>query len=140
MSDETPDQGPAPKSLPDAPNLEWLRKEAKRRLTELRRTKPEAQLAEAQFEVAKQYGYSSWRALKAHVDSLKVEGQLFDAAKKGDVGRLRALLDEHPDKRFIRDKPYEWTLLHAAASTEQGSVAPKDSLAAVNLLLDRGLD
>jgi ankyrin repeat protein len=140
MSDETPSPGPAPKALPEAPNLEWLRKEAKRRLAELRNAKPETQLAEAQFEIAKQYGYSSWRTLKAHVDSLSVEGQLFDAAKKGEVARLRALLDQHPDKRFIRDKPYEWTLLHAAASRDQSSTASKDSLGAVNLLLDRGLD
>jgi ankyrin repeat protein len=138
MSDPT--HGSAPSALPDAPNLEWLRKEAKRRLAELRAAKPDAKLTEAQFEIAKQYGFSSWRALKAHVDSLSVDGQLFDAARKGDVARLRALLDEHPDKRFIRDKPYEWTLLHAAASRDQNSNAPKDTLGAVNLLLDRGLD
>src|SRR4029077_9862325 len=121
MSDETYGSaggsggGSAPSALPDAPNLEWLRKEAKRRLAELRETKPDTQLAEAQFEIAKQYGFSSWRALKAHVDSLSVDGQIFDAARKGDVVRLRALLDEHPDRRSIRDRPYEWTLLHAAA-------------------------
>ena len=138
MSDAT--HGSARSALPDAPNLEWLRKEAKRRLAELRQAKPDAKLAEAQFEIAKQYGFPSWRALKAHIDSLSVDGQLFDAAKKGDVPRLGALLDEHPDKRFIRDKPYEWTLLHAAAFEEQGSTAHKDSLGAVNLLLERGLD
>jgi len=142
MSDETHASagGAAPSALPDSPNLEWLRKEAKRRLAELRETEPDAQLAQAQFEIAKQYGFPSWRALKAHVDSLSVDGQLFDAARKGDVAWLRALLDEHPDKRFIRDKPYEWTLLHAAASKDQNSDEPKDSLGAVNLLLDRGLD
>lgn len=138
MSDAT--HGSAPSALPDAPSLEWLRKEAKRRLAELRRSRPDAKLAEAQFEIAKQYGFSSWRALKAHVDSLSVDGQLFDAAKTGDVPRLRRLLDQHPDKRFIRDKPYEWTLLHAAASRDQNSRVPKDSLGAVDLLLDRGLD
>ena len=75
----------APGSLPDAPSLEWLRKEAKRRLEELRRTDPGARLAAAQFDLAKQYGFSSWRALKAHVDSLTVEGRLFEAAREGDV-------------------------------------------------------
>src|SRR6202035_4964913 len=30
----------------------------------------------------------SWRALKAHIDSLTAAGQLFDAARKGDVRRL----------------------------------------------------
>jgi ankyrin repeat protein len=133
-------EGSAPSALPDAPSLEWLRKEAKRKLAELRATSPDTKLAEAQFEIAKQYGFSSWRALKAHIDSLSVEGQLFDAARKGDVQGLRALLDEHPDKRFIRDKPYEWTLLHAAASRDQNSNVPKDALGVVNLLLERGLD
>lgn len=138
MSDET--HGSAPSPLPDAPSLEWLRKQAKRRLEELRLTKPDAHLAEAQFEIAKHLGFSSWRALKAHVDSLNIDGQLFAAARAGDVPRLRDLLDAHPDKLFIRDKPYEWTLLHAAASRDQGSNQPKDSLGAVNLLLERGLD
>lgn len=137
MSDET--AGPA-SSLPDAPSLEWLRKEAKRRLAELQRREPAARLSDAQFEIAKQYGFSSWRALKAHIDALSVDGQLFAAARAGDVSRLRALLDEHPDKRFTRDKPYEWTLLHAAAFREPFSTTPKDSLGVVTLLLERGLD
>jgi ankyrin repeat protein len=138
MSDET--HGSAASSLPDAPNLEWLRKEAKRRLAELRQAKPDAKLADAQFEIAKQYGFPSWRALKAHVESLSVEGQLFDAAKAGDVPRLAALLDAHPDKLLIRNQPYEWTLLHAAASRDQSSSEEKDQLGAVDLLLKRGFD
>ena len=118
--------------LPDKPSLDWLRKEAKRRLTELRRTHPSAQLAEAQFDLAKEYGFSSWRALKAHVDALTVEGRLFDAAKTGDVATLAALLDEHPAKLHARARPYETSLLHTAAANGR--------LAAVDLLLARGLD
>ena len=72
-------------SLPDAPNLDWLRKQAKRRLDELREANPAAKLTDAQFDLAKQYGFSSWRALKAHVDALTLDGQLFDAAKTGDL-------------------------------------------------------
>ena len=44
-------------SLPDNPNLDWLRKQAKRRLAELREANPDAQLADAQFELATQYGF-----------------------------------------------------------------------------------
>jgi ankyrin repeat protein len=119
-------------SLPDKPDLEWLRKQAKRRLDELQVENPSAQLADAQFEIAKQYGFTSWRALKAHIDALTVDGQLFDAARSGDTAALTALLGAHPDKLYARDKPYEWTLLHAAAHNGR--------LAAVNLLLARGLD
>ena len=135
MTDETRGSPAAPRgalSLPDKPDLEWLRKQAKRRLGELQVENPSAQLADAQFELARQYGFTSWRALKAHIDSLTVEGQLFDAARSGDTAALASLLDAHPDKLKVRDKPYEWTLLHAAAHNGR--------LAAVDLLLARGLD
>jgi len=118
--------------LPDKPNLDWLRKQAKRRLDELQEIDPAAQLADAQFELAKQYGFPSWRALKMRIDSLTVEGQLFDAARNGEVGTLIELLDEHPDKINARDQPYEASLLHAAAHNGH--------LEAVDLLLERGLD
>ena len=118
--------------LPDNPNLEWLRKQAKRRLEELREANPAARLADAQLNLARQYGFSSWRSLKAHVDSLTVDGQLFDAARKGDAGVLATLLEEHPEKLHLRTKPYELSLLHLAAHG--------GSLAAVDLLLRRGLD
>ncbi|HEU4631421.1 MAG TPA: ankyrin repeat domain-containing protein [Gemmatimonadaceae bacterium] len=132
MSDETRRPAAAPAPLPDAANLEWLRKRARRRLRELKRTRPDARLADAQLDVARHHGFPSWRALKAHVDALTLHGQLFDAARAGDVARLTALLDAHPDALHARAKPYEWTLLHAAAHAGQ--------LAAVELLLQRGLD
>ena len=87
MSDQTPRSAPAPLSLPDNPNLDWLRKQAKRRLAELREANADAQLADAQFELARQYGFSSWRALKTHVDSLTVDGQLVDAARREEPQR-----------------------------------------------------
>jgi ankyrin repeat protein len=118
--------------LPENPNLGWLRKRAKRHLDELRTSNPAAQLADAQVDLARQYGFSSWRALKAHIDSLTVEGRLFEAAGTGDLGALTALLDEHPDKLMARKPPYAWSLLHAAAHNGH--------LAAVDLLLERGLD
>jgi ankyrin repeat protein len=65
-----------------------------------------------------------------HGDSLTVDGQLFDAARNGDVDTLAALLDKYPDKLHVRTPPYEGTLLHLAAG----------HLAAVDLLLGRGLD
>lgn len=102
-------------SLPDDASLEWLRKHAKQRLRELKKTQPDAQLADAQLLVAREHGFTSWRALKAHVDSLSDEGQLFAAAKSGDLDTLRACLAERPELRDVRAKPYEHSLLHAAA-------------------------
>jgi len=132
MSDPAGGSPPAPQALPESPNLDWLRKQAKRRLDELRTSDPAAKLADAQFDVARRHGFSSWRALKAHVDSLTVDGKLFEAAKTGDVVGLAALLDRHPDKLTVRNKPYESTLLHAAAHAGH--------LAAVDLLLRLGAD
>jgi ankyrin repeat protein len=55
-------------SLPLRPSLEWLRKTAKDRLAALRAANPRAKLADAQLAVARQFGFPSWRALKAHVE------------------------------------------------------------------------
>jgi uncharacterized protein (TIGR03435 family) len=71
-------------SLPDHPDLNWLRKQAKRLLKELREVNPAAQLADAQFDLAKQYGFSSWRALKGHVDSVTVEPLVTDALEQAE--------------------------------------------------------
>lgn len=131
MSEQTSASASGHSSLPDAPSLDWLRKQAKRRLEELRAANPATKLADAQFDVAKQYGFSSWRALKAHIDSLTVDGQLFEAARAGDVDTLRAMLDEHPAKLHAKKQPYEWSLLHVAAHNGH--------LGAVDVLLERGL-
>ena len=77
MSEQTPLPASGSSPLPDAPNLAWLRKQAKRALSALRKTNPGAKLADAQFELAKQHGFPSWRALKEHIDGLTIEGQLF---------------------------------------------------------------
>lgn len=127
-----PTSGSGTLALPDAPNLEWLRKQAKQRLVEIRKTNPAARLAAAQLDVARRYGFASWRALKTHVDSLTLDGQLFEAARTGDTEKLRGILDAHPDKLGVRNKPYEHTLLHVAA--HNGHVET------VDLLLARGID
>ena len=65
------------------------------------------------------------------MDSLTEDDRLFDSARKGDVDTLAALLDQDPGNLRVRAKPYEWSLLHAAAHNGH--------LAAVDLLLRRGL-
>jgi ankyrin repeat protein len=132
MSDEISGSAPTRASLPDRPHLDWLRKQAKHRLAALHESDPAAKLTDAQRAVAREYGFPSWRALKAHVDSLSIDGQLFDAAREGDVETLGRLLDQHPDRLHARLAPYEWSLLHVAAH--------KGHLALVDLLLLRGLD
>src|SRR5262245_33560290 len=76
-------------ALPAQPNIEWLKKAAKQRLAELRAHNPGAKLNEAQRAVANDYGFKSWRALKAHVDarvsSLREHERVFDAARAGNI-------------------------------------------------------
>jgi ATP-dependent Clp protease adapter protein ClpS len=62
------------RALPDTPNLEHLKNEAKDRLRSLRAADPAVKLATVQFQLAREYGFPSWRQLKAHVEQL-AEGQ-----------------------------------------------------------------
>ncbi|MBS0360108.1 MAG: DUF3471 domain-containing protein [Proteobacteria bacterium] len=64
----TTSAAPAARGLPARPNLERLKNEAKQRLDALRATTPHAKLAAAQFQLARDYGFLSWRDLKAEVD------------------------------------------------------------------------
>src|SRR5262245_30089361 len=132
MSDENRGPSPGPKPLPEAPDMEWLRGEAMRRAEELRAVDPKALLSDAQFELAREYGFASWRELKAQVEALSVDGRLFESARAGEVETLKMLLDQRPEKLQARQKPYEWTLLHTAAHNGHPLV--------VELLLSRGLD
>jgi hypothetical protein len=59
---------PSKSSLPAQPSLDHLRKLAKRRLANLRSSGADIQLADAQLLVAREYGFPSWRALKAALD------------------------------------------------------------------------
>jgi ankyrin repeat protein len=85
-----------PKALPANPNLEWLRKAAKHRLVALRASDPAAKLTAAQRDIAGEYGFASWRALKAHIDdvvfTLRDHNRVFDAARSGDVEMVRRAL------------------------------------------------
>ena len=118
--------------LPDKPDIGWLRKQSKRRLAELQQENPAVKLAEAQLDIARRYGFSSWRALKTHIDSLTLDGRIIDSARQGDARTLATLLDSHPEKLQLKVPPYDASLLFPAA--QSGSVE------AVKLLLDCGLD
>ncbi len=76
--------------LPERPSLEYLKKLAKNRLQELRRSDPEAKLTTAQLDLAREYGFSSWRALKAHVDgsrAKKIASPVMRSVAVADISR-----------------------------------------------------
>jgi len=57
--------------LPSHVSLAWLRKAAKHQLREWRAAGRDARLADVHLALARQYGFPSWRALKAHADRLQ---------------------------------------------------------------------
>lgn len=59
---------PVSLQFPANPSLEQLRKVAKEHLKEMRLSRVDATLSDAQFQLARLYGFSSWRALRLEVD------------------------------------------------------------------------
>src|SRR5260221_6909898 len=61
--------------LPANPSLEHLKKRAKDRVRELRAAgDANATLADAQFAIAREYGFETWAKLKQHIESLRPPG------------------------------------------------------------------
>jgi ankyrin repeat protein len=94
-------------------------------------------LADVQLVIASEYGFASWSKLQSHVKTLEAAGStaeavasLRDAAGRGDLVRLNALLDAHPELIDERGGEGVRTPLHQAVFG--------NSEAAVKLLLDRG--
>lgn len=94
-------------------------------------------LADAQLVIANEYGFASWSRLQSHVKTLeaastaaKAVASLRDAAGRGDIAQLNALLDAHPDMIDERSGEGVRTALHQAVFG--------NSEAAVRLLLERG--
>lgn len=123
--------------FPERVSLEYLKKIAKERLRELRATEPLSKLAAAQWAVARDYGFSSWRAMKVEVDRLQ-GGNLalyFEACAGGDadaVGRLLAMDASLAKTADPAAAHAGWTGLHSAARAGHLDV--------VRLLLESGAD
>jgi hypothetical protein len=85
--------GGASQSLPDRPNLQHLKNQAR----DLLRAGSTTSLADAQFQVARMYGFSSWPKLKAYVESLGEIGELKSAIDRNDFDQVRAMMTRNPE-------------------------------------------
>jgi len=95
------------KKLPARPNLDHLRRQAKTRLTQLKKGKGGAslRLADAQTLVAREAGFASWPALKRHVEELRsLEGEWHFAALEVDGAAMPGQMLTHMRILFDGDR------------------------------------
>jgi ankyrin repeat protein len=97
------------RALPDRPNLRHLKDQAK----DLLKTGRAESLTDAQFKIARLYGFSSWPKLKAHVDSLEEIGQLKEAIDTNNLRRVKTLMTRNPSLHraplgYAKDGPLTW--------------------------------
>jgi ankyrin repeat protein len=81
----------AGQSLPEHPNLQHLKNQAK----DLLRAGSAASLADAQFQIARTYGFASWPKLKAHIEVLGETGELKSTIDRNDFDSVRAMMTRH---------------------------------------------
>src|SRR6202161_4052035 len=91
------------RQLPEKPNLEFLKKQAK----ELLRSMQQGKLADAQLALSREYGFRSWADLKAPVQALTLSPAeaLKAAVCDNDAARVRDVLKQHPELRASIDDP-----------------------------------
>jgi hypothetical protein len=80
------------RKLPDRPNLRHLKDQAK----DLYKRGDSESLTNAQFKVARMYGFASWQKLREHVESLEEIGQLKQAIDANDLERVKKLMTRNP--------------------------------------------
>jgi hypothetical protein len=86
------DSQESPRQLPEHPNLRHLKDQAK----DLLKSGGANSLTDAQFRIARLYGFSTWPKLKAHVDSLNEIGRLKQAIDANEVDRVKTLMTRNP--------------------------------------------
>ena len=80
-------------SLPERPDLQHLKNQAK----DLLKEGTASSLADAQLSVARSYGFSSWPKLKLHVELLQETGQLREAIQQENLDRVQELMTRNPE-------------------------------------------
>jgi hypothetical protein len=123
------------RELPEKPNLEYLKKQAK----ELLRTTGQGKLADAQHTLAKEYGFATWAKLKSHVEGLGLTPAeaLKAAVCDSDAPRVADLLKKHPELRGRINEPLPNYGFGAQALF---AAVQRSDRATIDVLLDAGAD
>jgi ankyrin repeat protein len=131
------DPSSASRQLPSRPNLRHLKSQAR----DLLAAGAAASLTDAQFQVARMYGFASWPKLKAHVEALDETAQLKHAIDVNDVDRVKALMTRNPQLHraamgYGGDGPLTW----AAECRGAASPPSAERLAIAEWMLANGSD
>ena len=99
----------AARALPDRPNLRHLKDQAR----DLVKAGSAKSITEAQFKIARLYGFPSWPKLKAHLESLEEAGQLKQAIDRNDIERVKGMMTRNPALHraplgYGKDGPLTW--------------------------------
>jgi ankyrin repeat protein len=111
----------------------------------------ECRLADAQFFVAREHGFTSWPRFASHIETLTRRDSMValfesavDAIVDGDIERLAALLREHPPLVRARStREHRSTLLHYVSANgveDFRQKTPKNIVEITRLLLKAGAD
>ena len=103
------DSQAVPRRLPDHPNLRHLKDQAKH----LFKTGAATSITDAQFKIARLYGFASWPKLKAHVESFEEIGRLKQAIDSNDIVEVKAMMTRNPTLHtaplgYGKDGPLTW--------------------------------
>lgn len=111
------------RQLPAKPNLEHLKKQAKKLLHDFQQGEPAAvdhfrslgstsaapKLADAQHLIARDYGFTSWPKLKEHVEAVARARQpaemLSAAVRASNADRVSRALQKHPELKAQLNEP-----------------------------------
>src|SRR5712675_3123069 len=131
------DPQPEKRSLPDRPSLRHLKDQAK----DLLKTGAAKSITDAQFKIARLYGFASWTKLKAHVESFEEIGQLKQAIDTSDIVLVKTMMKRNPALHkaplgYGKDGPLTWV---AECRVPWESPSPM-RLAIAEWMLEQGSD
>ncbi len=151
------------------PDLNQLKRQAKELLEAVTAREPDAvsevtahirdadlaafALHDAQFALARAYGFESWPKLKAHVDGITVE-RLVNAVRGNDVAQVRAMLKVRPELAHMsadnlqvlhhavlhRAPEIVRVLMESGANAREGVYPHRDATSALTIASERGYD
>lgn len=124
-------------SLPPQPDLDHLKQQAR----DLMAAGGASKLSDAQFKIARQYGFASWPKLKAEVQSRQEIGQLKASIDRNDLASVIRLMTANPDLHraplgYGKNGPLTWA---AECRIPSGPPTP-ERLAIVRWMLENGSD